>query len=77
MSQPFEDQLEPSALCAKTEDGRGNLRYLTIGETVQASQAISLKRIADALDSSHDGGRPQGSVLWWLEVIATAAQNKG
>lgn len=38
-----------------------------------ASIAVSLKRIADALDSSEDGGRPQGSVLWWLENIASAA----
>lgn len=38
------------------------------------SIAISLKRIADALDSSESGGKPQGSVLYWLEMIAGAAQ---
>lgn len=37
------------------------------------SIATSLKRIADALDSSESGGRPQGSVVWWLENIAAAA----
>lgn len=45
----------------------------SLGEAAQVSMAISLKRIADALDSSGDGGRPQGSVLWWLETIASAA----
>lgn len=33
------------------------------------SAAISLKRIADALDSES----AKGSVLWWLENIASAA----
>lgn len=37
------------------------------------SIAISLKRIADAFDASDSGGRPQGTVLWWLETIASAA----
>ncbi len=41
---------------------------------VATSIAISLKRIADAFDSSESGGRVQGSVLWWLETIASAAQ---
>lgn len=51
-----------------------NLGFLpSLGEAAQVSTAISLKRIADALDSSGDGGRPQGSVLWWLEIIASAA----
>lgn len=45
----------------------------SMGEAAQVSIAISLKRIADAFDSSGDGGRPQGSVLWWLEIIASAA----
>lgn len=40
------------------------------GATTRLSLAISMKRIADALDSSDMGGRPQGSVLWWLEQIA-------
>lgn len=35
------------------------------------SIAVSLKRIADALDSSEDGGRVQGSVVYWLEQIAS------
>ncbi len=43
------------------------------GEATMYSIAISLKRIADALDSSESGGRPQGTVLWWLEMIASAA----
>jgi hypothetical protein len=42
-------------------------------QRVQLSIAISLKRIADAFDSSESGGRVQGSVLWWLESIASAA----
>ena len=33
------------------------------------SIAISLKRIADAMD----GQRPEGSVVWWLEQVASAA----
>lgn len=33
------------------------------------SIAVSLKRIADAFNSSND----EGSVLWWLEMLATAA----
>lgn len=45
----------------------------TEAEQVASSIAISLKRIADALDSSEDGGRVQGSVLYWLETIASAA----
>jgi len=45
----------------------------SLGEAAQISAAISLKRIADAFDCSFDGGRPQGTVLWWLENIASAA----
>lgn len=50
-----------------------NLTGLPSEHEIELSKAISLKRIADALDSSDDGGRPQGSVLWWLETIASAA----
>lgn len=46
---------------------------MTTHDMVAVSQAVSLKRIADALDSSEAGGRAQGSVLWWLEMIASAA----
>lgn len=45
----------------------------SLGEAAQVSMAISLKRIADAFDCSETGGRPQGTVLWWLEMIAGAA----
>lgn len=42
---------------------------LPSGVMAQQSSAISLKRIADALD----GQSPNGSVLHWLETIASAA----
>jgi len=42
-------------------------------QLIQASIAISLKRIADAFDCANTGGRPQGTVLWGLETIASAA----
>jgi hypothetical protein len=47
--------------------------WVTSTDLFELSQAISLKRIADALDSSETGGRVQGSVLFWLEQIAGAA----
>lgn len=47
----------------------------SLGEAATISIAISMKRIADAFDSSDTGGRPQGTVLWWLETIAIAAVN--
>ncbi|GGO96412.1 hypothetical protein [Stakelama pacifica] len=47
----------------------------SLQEAAAISAAISLKRIADSFDSSAIGGHPQGSVLWWLETIACAAQN--
>jgi hypothetical protein len=37
-------------------------------ERAQVSVAISLKRIADTMESQ----RPQGSILYWLEMIASA-----
>lgn len=48
------DKLEPEATLAKTSDGRCGERYLTANETFQLSQAISLKRIADALEKVSD-----------------------
>lgn len=51
MAQTLTDQVEPGAIGWQTSDGHGGYRYLTFTETIQASQAISLKRIADALDS--------------------------
>jgi hypothetical protein len=45
------DSLEPVALVMKTSDGKCGERYLTASETFQLSQAISLKRIADALSA--------------------------
>lgn len=56
MSAPL---LEPEALKLRPDDD-GRIRL---------SAAISLKRIADALDSQS----PKGSVLHWLEIIASAA----
>lgn len=41
----------------------------TMAYIMGLSQAESLKRIADALD----GLSPNGSVLYWLETIASAA----
>lgn len=67
------DSIEPGVVTAQTSDGKCGDRYLTASESFQLSSAISLKRIADALDSSDAGGKPQGSVLWWLEMIASAA----
>ena len=62
------DSIEPASLVL------GSDSYHAPSEReVSTSIAISLKRIADALDSSDSGGRPQGSVLWWLENIASAA----
>jgi hypothetical protein len=49
MADKLSDAIESAALHAQTSDDRGGNRYLTFSETVQASQAISLKRIADAL----------------------------
>lgn len=43
------DLLEDGSTTAQTDDGRGGHRYLTAAEIFQLSQAISLKRIADAL----------------------------
>jgi hypothetical protein len=39
-------------------------------DMVAISQAISLKRIADSFNNA---GSEQGSVLWWLENLASAA----
>ncbi len=54
------DHLEQAAVLAKTDDGRCGERYLTAIETFQLSQAVSLKRIADAvtggLDANQFGG---------------------
>lgn len=48
--------------------------YLYADNTLSlASIAVSMKRIADALDSRDEGGRMQGTVLYWLEIIAGAA----
>ena len=51
-----------------------NVEPDTIGDTdaehMVSSIAISLKRIADAMDNP---GSEKGSILWWLETIASAA----
>lgn len=46
------DSLEPHVENARTSDGKCGERYLTANETFQLSQAISLKRIADALSGT-------------------------
>lgn len=70
-NHPAWDQIEPNV---RFDPLSASDRHNRPGEhEIALSQAISLKRIADALDSSESGGRPQGSVLWWLETIASAA----
>lgn len=66
MSFPFDPMLIEEAARADQIHGRTS-------DALALSTAISLKRIADAFDSSEDGGRVQGSVLYWLEIIASAA----
>lgn len=63
MSRIMDDLVEAASLFAQTSDGRGGDRYLTFTETVQASQAISLKRIADALE--------KGSVAEQIRAVLT------
>ena len=47
---------------------------LTIDQQIAIAQAVSLKRIADAM---HNPGQAHGSILWWMEIIASAASNGG
>ena len=70
VAHPARASIEPASLVL------GPASYHAPSEReVSTSIAISLKRIADALDSSDSGGRPQGSVVWWLENIARAIDN--
>jgi hypothetical protein len=62
-THPFDGKFEPEAKDIITSQSDAAL----------VSIAVSLKRIADAFDSSDSGGRPQGSVLWWMETMASAA----
>lgn len=70
----IEDQLEDGVFSTKKSDGRGGEDWITFNESVQLSQAISLKRIADELCGTADIAAPGrlGLVDSVFEAIARA-----
>lgn len=73
MANELPEMLEPhaKAILDAIADGRAPAS-MTASEAISISIAISLKRIADALDSES----PRGSVLYYLEQLASAANTR-